>query len=218
MENTIESYFAQPMMVGCFSDPANLTLPDPGLVQYYCDIGRRVYWLENEICQEDLFFVKRLIAWNAEDSGLPKEERKPVFLMIDTPGGDLYVTLSIIDAIRASETPVIGVVTGTAYSGGFFALLACDQRLGFRHSSYMIHKGSGAIDTDQTAAVEAMRQWQAQTNVLRDLTVERTKMPLKDVNKALRTDTYFSADKALEKGVLTGLISSLGEITAWTDS
>jgi len=208
MNDGIESFF-----IGCLSDPANLQLPDPSLAQFYHDLSHRVYWLDSDITDEDKLFVKRLIDWNMEDVGVPSEERKPVYLMIDTPGGDLYVMLSIIDAIRASQTPVIGIVPGTAYSAGFYILLACDKRLGFKHSAFMVHKGSGTLgEADQAAAAEAMKQWQMQVNILRDFMVERTGMPLKEVNKALRTDTYYNAEKALEKGVLTGIISSMGEI------
>lgn len=195
-------------------DPANCQLASPDMVQYYLDNARRIYWLEDEISQADNLFIKRLIDWNIEDAGKPKEERQPVVLMIDTPGGDLYTTMAIIDAIRASETPVIGVVAGIAYSGGFFVLLACDKRLGMKHSSYMLHRGSGSIDApDQMAAEMAMKQWTAQVAVLRDFVVERTQMPAKEVRRALQTDTYYDADKALEKGVLTGIIGSMSDIT-----
>lgn len=193
---------------------ANMQLPDPELLQYYRDDARRIYWLDDEITQADDIFIKRLIDWNQEDAGIPKEERTPVYLIIDTPGGDLYVTLAIIDAIMASETPVIGVVTGTAYSGGFYLLLACDKRLGTKHSSYMMHRGSGEINApDQMAAEMAMRQWSSQVDALKNFVVERTSMLMKDVRKALQTDTYYSADKALDKGILTGIISSLSELT-----
>lgn len=196
------------------SDEANLQLPSPDLVQYYRDNSRRVYWLEGEIMGDDNLFIKRLIDWNQEDAGIPREERTPVYLMIDTPGGDLYTTLALIDAIMASETPVIGVVVGTAYSGGFYVLLACDKRIGMRHSSYMMHRGSGTIDApDQMAAEMAMKQWSEQVKTFMDFVVERTSMQVREVRKALNTDTYYSADKALEKGILTGMVTSMNELT-----
>ena len=193
---------------------ANMQLPDPELLQDYRDDARRVYWLDDEITAMDNLFIRRLIDWNQEDIGRPPEERKPVYLMIDTPGGDLYTTLALIDAIMASETPVIGVVVGTAYSGGFYVLLACDKRIGMRHSSYMMHRGSGTIDApDQMAAEMAMKQWSEQVKTFMDFVVERTSMQVREVRKALNTDTYYSADKALEKGILTGMVTSMGELT-----
>lgn len=211
MKRKMESLML-PAAILC-SDEANLQLPSPDLVQYYRDNSRRVYWLEGEIMGDDNLFIKRLIDWNQEDAGIPKEDRTPVYLMIDTPGGDLFTTLALIDAIMASETPVIGVVVGTAYSGGFYVLLACDRRIGMRHSSYMIHRGSGTVDGDQMAAEMAMRQWSEQMKTFTDFVVDRTSMQVREVRKALNTDTYYSADKALEKGILTGLITSMGELT-----
>jgi hypothetical protein len=36
---------------------------------------------------------------------------------------------------------------------------------------------------------------------------------VREVRKALNTDTYYSADKALEKGILTGMVTSMSELT-----
>lgn len=192
---------------------ANMQLPDPDLLQYYRDDARRVYWLDDEITPMDNAFIRRLIDWNQEDIGLPKEERTPIYLIIDTPGGSLDTMFALIDAIMTSETPVIGVVTGTAYSAGILVLLACDTRLGMKHSSYMMHRGSGMIDApDQKAAEMAMKQWSDQVKTFTEYVVERTSMSARDVKKALSTDTYFSADKALEKGILTGIVSSINEL------
>ena len=192
---------------------ANLQLPDPDLLQFYRDDARRIYWLDDEITPMDNAFIRRLIDWNQEDAGLPREERNPIYLIIDTPGGSLDTMFALIDAIMASETPVIGVVTGTAYSAGSLVLLACDQRLGLKHSSYMMHRGSGMIDApDQKAAEMAMKQWSEQVKTFTEFIAERTSMSTREVKKALSTDTFLSADKALEKGILTGIISSLGEL------
>lgn len=192
---------------------ANLQLPDPDLLQYYRDDARRIYWLDDEITPMDNAFIRRLIDWNQEDVGLLKEERTPVYLMIDTPGGSLDTMFALIDAIMTSETPVVGVVTGTAYSAGILVLLACDTRLGMKHSSYMMHRGSGTIDApDQKAAEMAMKQWSDQVKTFTEYVVERTSMSARDVKKAFSTDTYLSADKALEKGILTGIVGSINEL------
>jgi len=192
---------------------ANIQLPDPDLLQYFRDDARRIYWLEDEITPMDNAFIKRLIDWNQDDVGIPKDERKPVFLMINTPGGNLYTMFALIDAIQASETPVIGVVPGMAYSAGALILLACDRRLGTKHSSYMVHRGSGAIDApDQRAAEMAMKQWSEQVKTFSKFIVERTAMTASEAKKALSTDTYYTADEALKKGILTGIISSLDEL------
>lgn len=192
---------------------ANLQLPDPELLQYYRDDARRIYWLDDEISAMDNLFIRRLIDWNQEDIGMPPAERKPVYLMIDTPGGALDTTFALIDAIQASKTPVIGVVNGLAYSGGFYVLLACNKRMGMKHSSYMMHRGSGEINApDQRAAEMAMKQWSSQVKTFTDFVVERTNMSAREVRKAIDTDTYYSASEALKKGILTDLVSSYDDL------
>ena len=49
-----------------------------------------------------------------EQNNIPAEERKPIKIYIDSIGGDIMGTLTIIDAIRQSETPVITINTGQA--------------------------------------------------------------------------------------------------------
>lgn len=59
--------------------------------------------------------------WNNYDNkhNIPIEERKPILLYIDSNGGSLTDTFTIIDAIKLSKTPIWTIVTGCAYSGGF---------------------------------------------------------------------------------------------------
>lgn len=67
-------------------DTANLQLADPSLVNFYSDLGNRIYWLNDEInnCTFDL--VQYITRWNREDKGNPVEERKPIRIIIDCGG------------------------------------------------------------------------------------------------------------------------------------
>ena len=63
--------------------------------------------------------------WNKQDEGIPREDREPIKIYIDSLGGMLTDSMTIIDAIKMSKTPVIGICTGCAYSGGFFIFISC---------------------------------------------------------------------------------------------
>lgn len=52
----------------------------------------------------------------------------PIFLFINSPGGDVHSGLSIINTILVSPVPVIGVVTGLAASMALKVLQACHYR------------------------------------------------------------------------------------------
>jgi ATP-dependent Clp protease protease subunit len=52
----------------------------------------------------------------------------PIFIFINSPGGDVHSGLAIINTILVSPVPVIGVVTGLAASMALKVLQACHYR------------------------------------------------------------------------------------------
>ena len=78
----------------------NLTLPNPELLTYYKDLEKRVVWIEEEITDQTLEIVRKIIEWNAEDEGLDAKDRRPIRLFFFSPGGDLDVNYALIDTIR----------------------------------------------------------------------------------------------------------------------
>lgn len=66
----------------------NLSLPNPELLQFYKDVENRIIWIEGEI-DESLFEASKLImGWNREDRDIKPEDRKPIKILINSPGGD----------------------------------------------------------------------------------------------------------------------------------
>ena len=89
--------------------------------------------------------------WNMKDdeAGIPVEKRQPIKVYIDSNGGCLDDTLTMIDAISMSKTPVWTICVGNAYSGGFFTFIAGHKRIAYPMSSFMFHEGStnsGTVD------------------------------------------------------------------------
>ena len=77
-----------------------------------------------------------------EEDNIPVEERMPIKIFIDSDGGDLSATLTMIDAIKMSKTPVWTINLGCAYSGGFFTFICGHKRLAYPHSTFLYHEGS----------------------------------------------------------------------------
>ena len=113
-------------------DLENLALPSPELITFYKNLDNRVLWLDSEVDDSFIQFARYIIEWNRADFGIPVEQRKPIKLMIMSYGGDLSINNMLVNLIQISKTPVWGIVTGTAYSGGFFTLIACHKRFGYK--------------------------------------------------------------------------------------
>ena len=103
---------------------ANYSVADPELLFYYEDLNERVWNLVSEVDDSLLDFARHVIRQNREDRGIPVEERKPIRLYINSPGGDLTIYETVKDVIEMSKTPIIGIVLGMAYSAAALLLLS----------------------------------------------------------------------------------------------
>lgn len=175
------------------------------VLEKYQFVDRKLY-LDTEIVSDTgKAFIEKIQFWNAEDNfnQTPVEERIPIQIYIDSPGGDLTTTMAIVDAIKTSKTPVYTIVTGTAYSGGFFIGIAGHKRFGFKNSTYLFHEGSGAFAGD---AHKLCQQSAFYKNILlkqiKDHVLESTKITEQTYDKHYKDDWYFDAAKALKFDVI----------------
>ena len=95
---------------------------------------------------------------NDDDAEKEKEyngwEREPIQLYIYTYGGVCYAGFALIDAIRASKTPVHTIVLGTAMSMGIFIFNAGHKRLIGEHATLMYHDVSLHLDNEMTEGIK----------------------------------------------------------------
>ena len=73
------------------------------------------------------------------------EDDKIVF-RINTPGGDLETTISLIAAIRATKAATHASVSGQCMSGGALLAMVCDEISIAPHTAFMIHTYHGLLD------------------------------------------------------------------------
>lgn len=141
--------------------------------------------------------------WNQLDDkrGIPIEDREPIKIYIDSLGGMLSDSFTIIDAIKMSKTPVIGICTGCAYSGGFFIFISCHERIAYPHASFLFHEG--ATSTGGTAGQFANYAafYKKQLNQLKKVVIENTNITEDEYRDIKKDDIWYDAEEALEKGI-----------------
>ena len=95
---------------------------------------------------------------NDDDAEKEKEyngwEREPIKLYIYTYGGVCYAGFALIDAIRASKTPVHTIVLGTAMRMGIFIFNAGHKRLIGEHATLMYHDVSLHLESEMTEGIK----------------------------------------------------------------
>lgn len=141
--------------------------------------------------------------WNRQDNKyeIPIEERKPIKLYIDSSGGSLTDTFSIIDSISLSKTPVWTIVTGCAYSGGFFIAITGHDRYAYPTASYLFHEGSTGQSSDANKFRNFADFYNTQLSQLKNITILNTDISAEEYEKHIKDDWWLTAEEAQKLGI-----------------
>lgn len=144
--------------------------------------------------------------WNKIDKDTMDNYRKPISIIIDSPGGSLTDTFTIIDAIKLSKTPVHTIVIGTAYSGGCLVAMTGHKRYAYPHASFMLHEGSTSTGGDSHKFINYSKFYQLQLKQLRDIVISNTNMTDEFYESIKRDDYWLTAEEAKEMGMIDEII------------
>ena len=144
---------------------------------------------------------------------LANDNRRPITLYINSAGGNVTDGLAIHDSIRNlvhRGVEVTVIVQGMAYSMGSIVLQAASEgrRLAQPHSWIMIHEPAKWAGWQSTSAaaqhLDRLKQMQAQ---IYEILARRSGKPLaKIIRDTKRTDFYLDAKKALDYGLIDGIL------------
>lgn len=191
---------------------ANLQLPDPDLRDYYLDEQDRVFWVDGEINDKLLNLVKMIIKCNREDKDKPIEDRKPIKVFIDSPGGDVCALWTTIKSIEISKTPVYTIDYCTAFSAALDLLAAGHKRFAFPGTSGMTHSGSCAFGGTVEQAESMKKYFDKLGKKVTDYFISHTKIDPKTFKKKAPSDWYFDENDMLEYGIIDEIITDLDTI------
>ncbi len=190
----------------------DLGLPIPDLVSYYVLENDRKLYLEREVDGNTMNIQRMILRWNMEDAGLPVEERKPIRLYIFSPGGDVDVMWSLIDAMEASETPIYTINMGVAASAAGLIFLAGQKRYMLSRSRVVIHEGSARMSGDAVKVMDAGESYKRMLKQMKEYILKRTKISAAVLNKQKCHDWELNARYCLEHGVCDAVVEKLGDI------
>lgn len=145
---------------------------------------------------------------------LEADSNKPVYVYIDSPGGDVTAGFAIYDMIRFVKCPVVLIGNGLIASAAALILLAVPQnmRVGLPNSEYLIHQplsGMRGTATDIQIHTANVKKTKAKIN---KIISEATGKDLKKVEADTDRDYWLDADEALEYGLISKIISNRDEL------
>lgn len=169
--------------------------------------GRRLYinfGIDEEVIKSIVWHILR---YNRQDRGKPIEDRVPIKLYINSPGGNVADGYGLIDAIITSKTPVWTINQAMCASMGFLIFIAGQKRYSMPHSEFLMHDGSN-FAYDSTAKMKDRMDFELGEleQVNKDYIMSHTKIDENLYKEKYRVEWYFLPKLAKEVGVVDYIV------------
>ncbi len=142
-------------------------------------------------------------------------DKDPIYLFINSPGGEVHSGFSIFDCARFVRPPVVTVVTGLAASMGSIITLAAkpEHRFAFPNSKILIHQPSisGIGGSVSDIEIHAKDLIETKHRII-DLYVKECKRTPEEVKKALDRDNWMTPEAAVEWGHISKIVYKRDDI------
>lgn len=158
-----------------------------------------------------------ILQWNREDkqNGIPVDKRKPIWIILNSPGGDKISGMMLLDTINSSITPVKCVIMSLAASMASYIPMVSSTTYAFPASVICLHDGEvGVVQTTRKAS-DTMNFIKACDEKLDDIVLNNTKITEDYLNDIADREYYIFADQGKELGIvdyIIGLDCDLDEI------
>ena len=139
-----------------------------------------------------------------------QDAEKDISLYINSPGGEVYSGLAILDTMNYIKPQVSTICVGMAASMAA-VLLSCGakgKRFCLPNSMVMIHQPSGGASGQQTEIEIAAREIRETRATLNQILSDATGQPFEKVQADTERDNYMRAQAALEYGLVDRIVSS----------
>ena len=170
-------------------------------------IDHRILVVNREIdesCVED--YVLYILKWNREDRDIPKDKRKPIYVYINSPGGDIWSGFALVDAILQSETKVIGLAMGLVASMAYYIYIACHERYAFRNTVLLQHDGVTTVSNTSSKAKDAMKFFDTMNDQIKDFVISQTKITEEFYSSIYEKEYYMYSSEAKDLGCVHHII------------
>jgi ATP-dependent Clp protease protease subunit len=176
-------------------------------IQTQVDLRDSVVFLTDEITEGTL--VDLMIRIRAILNNRTEEDKdKPINLVINSSGGDVYEMLGIIDYIETLSVPVNTICRGRAFSAAA-VILACGTgtRMVSKRSCVMFHESSSYLDgmkmSDMSAYINNLNKIE---DDVCELLAKRSNKDAAWWKQQQRIDMFLSAEQLLEYGIIDEII------------
>ncbi len=171
-------------------------------------LNDRIVFLGEPITRESAnLVIAQLLHLESQDPD------KDISLYIDSPGGEVYAGLGILDTMNFIKPEVSTICVGMAASMAA-VLLACGakgKRLALPNSMVLIHQPSSGVQGQQTDIQIVADETKYIREHLNQILSDATGQPIEKIQADTERDNYLRADAAREYGLVDRVIRSRAE-------
>lgn len=134
------------------------------------------------------------------------DQKKPINLYINTPGGNVCSGLAIYDIAEKINAPIRTVAMGQCCSMGVPLLLMGSERCATKRSRIMIHQVS-TISRGKLSDVQLdLKEADILQKTVYEIIAEKTGKSYAQIMKDGNSDFWMGAEEALEYGLITKIL------------
>ena len=197
---------------------------DSALVPYVIEQtprGERSYDIYSRLLNDRIIFLGEEI--NSVSANLvvaqllhleSQDAEKDISLYINSPGGEVYSGLAILDTMNFIKPQVSTICVGMAASMAAVLLSAGakGKRFCLPHSKVMIHQPSGGAQGQQTEIEIVAEEIKKTRRELNQILSDASGQPIEKVQADTERDNYMTAEEAKEYGLVDEIIYHHGAI------
>lgn len=182
---------------------------------------RRLYLLagiepaedEDEYMSKATQIVDDILDYNRADIGVAPEERVPIRLYINSPGGNICEGFSIVSAIELSKTPVYTINIGMWASMAFLIGIAGHKRFSLPHMLFLMHDGTNFSWDSSNKAQDKMKfDERFQKEVIKSHVLKHSNMKPSEYDALTRVEYYMLPEDALDREFIDEVITDIDTI------
>lgn len=193
---------------------------DSALVPYVIEQtprGERSYDIYSRLLNDRIIFLGEEI--NSVSANLvvaqllhleSQDAEKDIALYINSPGGEVYSGLAILDTMNFIKPQVSTICVGMAASMAAVLLSAGakGKRFCLPHSKVMIHQPSGGAQGQQTEIEIVAEEIKKTRRELNQILSDASGQPIEKVQADTERDNYLTAAEALDYGLIDRIVTS----------
>jgi len=138
-----------------------------------------------------------------------QDDKRDIFLYINSPGGSVYDALAIYDTIQFVTNDVQTVGIGVQASAAAFLLSSGTKgkRFLLPHSSVMIHQPSSGTQGKVTDQEIDLRESLRIKRLLEEIMAKNTGQKAEQIHEDMERDKWLTADEAKKYGIVDEIIT-----------